>query len=57
VTLLKANFPAARREGDQIVIQAKQGDTVRTPAVKTEVTARFDQGGKAPGRRSSPQPL
>jgi RND superfamily putative drug exporter len=49
VTLLEANFPTATGEGDQIVIQAEQGDTVRSPGVKSAVTAALAKVAKIPG--------
>ena len=38
-TLLAANFPAAAGEGDQVVIQAANGATIRSAPVRTAVTA------------------
>jgi RND superfamily putative drug exporter len=49
VTLLKANFPSASGEGDQVVIQATHGDTVQTPSVKAAVTAALTKVARVPG--------
>ena len=49
VSLLEANFPTATGEGDQIVIQAEQGETVQSPAVKGAVTAALTKVADIPG--------
>src|SRR6202162_2699850 len=49
VSLLKANFPSASGEGDQVVIQATHGDTVQSPSVKAAVTAALTEVAKVPG--------
>ena len=38
VTLLKANFPTASGEGDEIVVQTSHGETVQSASVKSAVT-------------------
>jgi RND superfamily putative drug exporter len=49
VGLLTKNFPAASGEGDQVVFQARQGATIRSPAVKTAATAALAKVAKVPG--------
>jgi putative drug exporter of the RND superfamily len=49
VTLLTQNFPAATGEGDQVVIQATHGLTVRSAAVRTEVTEALAKVAAVPG--------
>ena len=56
VTLLTQNFPAASGEGDQIVIQATHGATIRSAPVRTAVTRSAGQGrggARGGGRRQS----
>jgi RND superfamily putative drug exporter len=48
-TLLKQNFPAAAGEGDQIVIQATHGATIRSAPVQSAVTAALARVAKVPG--------
>jgi RND superfamily putative drug exporter len=49
VSLLTKNFPTASGEGDQIVIQANGGGTVRTASVEAAVTTALAQVAKVPG--------
>jgi RND superfamily putative drug exporter len=49
VTLLTQNFPVATGEGDEVVIQALHGSTVRSPAVEATVTAVLARVAKVPG--------
>jgi RND superfamily putative drug exporter len=49
VTLLTQNFPAAAGEGDEIVIQAANGATIRSPGVRTAVTAALARVAAVPG--------
>ena len=49
VSLLKANFPSASGEGDQVVIQATHGETVQTPSVKAAVRAALAKVARVPG--------
>ncbi len=49
VNLLSKNFPAASGEGDQIVVQASHGTTVRSSSVKTAVTAALAKVAHVPG--------
>jgi putative drug exporter of the RND superfamily len=49
VTLLTQNFPAASGEGDQIVIQATHGLTVRSTPVRTAVTSALAKVAAVPG--------
>ncbi|MGF7234087.1 MAG: MMPL family transporter [Frankia sp.] len=49
VTLLKANFPAASGDTDQIVIHTTHGGTVRSPAVRAAVTGALTRAAKVPG--------
>jgi RND superfamily putative drug exporter len=48
-TLLAQNFPAASGEGDQVVIQAAHGTTVRSAPVRSAVTAALGKVAKVPG--------
>jgi RND superfamily putative drug exporter len=48
-TLLTTNFPAASGEGDQIVIQATNGATIRSAPVKAAVSAALDKVADVPG--------
>src|ERR1700727_3153825 len=38
VNLLTKSFPAASGEGDQVVLQATHGSTIRSPSVKAAAT-------------------
>ena len=49
VTLLTHNFPSASGEGDQIVIQATDGATIRSAPVRTAVTAALAKVAAVPG--------
>ena len=49
VALLKANFPTASGEGDQIVIQTSHGATVQSPPVKRAVTDALAKVAKVSG--------
>jgi RND superfamily putative drug exporter len=49
VALLTKNFPAASGEGDQIVIQAASGTTVRTRSVRAAVNAALVKVAKVTG--------
>jgi RND superfamily putative drug exporter len=49
VALLTKNFAAASGEGDQIVIQATHGATVRSASVKAAVSAALERAAKVPG--------
>ncbi|WP_194908778.1 MMPL family transporter [Catenulispora rubra] len=49
VSLLTKNFPAASGENDQIVFQTSGGATVRSAAVRADVTAALEQVAKVPG--------
>jgi RND superfamily putative drug exporter len=49
VSLLTQNFPAASGEGDQIVIQATGGATIRSASVQTAVTAALAKVAAVPG--------
>ena len=57
VSLLKANFPTASGEGDQIVIQTSHGATVQSPSVKSGRDRRFGQSPQSPRDRSGTEPL
>jgi putative drug exporter of the RND superfamily len=48
-TLLTTNFPAASGEGDQIVIQATNGATIRSAPVRAAVTAALARVAAVPG--------
>jgi RND superfamily putative drug exporter len=48
-TLLTTNFPAAAGEGDQIVIQATNGATIRSAPVQAAVTAALAKVAAVPG--------
>jgi putative drug exporter of the RND superfamily len=54
-TLLTSNFPAASGEVDQVVIQA-HGATVRSPAVRSAVTAALAKAAALPGVQSVASP-
>ena len=49
VTLLTHNFPSASGEGDQIVIQATHGLTVKSAPVRTAVTSALAKVAAVPG--------
>ena len=49
VTLLTQNFPAASGEGDQVVIQAAHGATIKSAPVQSAVTAALAKVAKVPG--------
>ena len=49
VSLLTQNFPAASGEGDQIVIQASHGATIRSAPVRAAVTAALAKVAAVPG--------
>jgi putative drug exporter of the RND superfamily len=49
VTLLTQNFPSASGEGDQVVIQAAHGATIRSVPVRAEVTAALAKVAAVPG--------
>ena len=49
VTLLTQNFPAATGEGDDVVIQATHGATVRSASVRAAVTAALANVARVPG--------
>src|SRR3984957_400830 len=48
VSLLTKNFPTASGEGDQIVIQATGGTTVRSGPVQAAVTRALARGAEVP---------
>ena len=48
-SLLTQNFPAASGEGDQVVIQATHGATIRSAPVQSAVTAALAKVAKVPG--------
>jgi RND superfamily putative drug exporter len=56
VTLLTQNFPAASGEGDQVVIQATHGATVRSATVRAEVNAALARVARVPGVESVASP-
>ncbi len=56
VTLLTQNFPSASGEGDQVVIQAANGATVRSAPVRTEVSAALARVAQVPGVESVASP-
>jgi len=56
VTLLTQNFPAASGEGDQIVIQAAGGTTIRSAGVRTAVTGALAGVERVPGVASVASP-
>jgi RND superfamily putative drug exporter len=49
VSLLAKDFPAPSGEGDQVVIQATHGSTVRSASVKTAVSTALAKVAKVPG--------
>ena len=48
-TLLTQNFPAASGEGDQVVIQAAHGTTIKSTRVQSAVTAALAKVARVPG--------
>ena len=56
VTLLTQNFPAASGEGDQIVIQATHGLTIKSAPVRTAVTSALARVAAVPGVESVASP-
>ena len=55
-TLLTQNFPAASGEGDQVVIQAVHGTTIKSAPVQSAVTAALAKVAKVPGIESVASP-
>src|SRR5580700_4172359 len=55
-TLLTQNFPAAAGEGDQVVIQAAHGATIKSAPVESAVTAALAKVAKVPGIESVASP-
>jgi putative drug exporter of the RND superfamily len=49
VSLLAKDFPAASGEGDQVVIQATHGATVRSASVKAAVSTALAKVARVPG--------
>src|SRR6202043_3065893 len=49
VNLLTKNFPSASGEGDQVVIQATGGATIRSASVEGPVNAALAKGAQVPG--------
>jgi RND superfamily putative drug exporter len=56
VNLLTQNFPSASGEGDQVVIQATHGATIRSATVRTAVTAALAKVARVPGVESVASP-
>lgn len=56
ITLLTDNFPAASGEGDQVVIEATGGATVRSDSVKNPVDAALTKVAAIPGIASVVSP-
>ena len=56
VTLLATNFPAASGEGDQVVIQATHGSTIRSAPVRAAVTVALAKVAAIPGVESVASP-
>jgi putative drug exporter of the RND superfamily len=56
-SLLSENFPSASREGDEIVLRATGGSTVRAASARTAVTAALDAVAKVPGCSGRRQPI
>lgn len=52
VSLLKKSFPSASGENDQVVIEARNGTTVRSSSVKDPVTAALAKVAGVPGVES-----
>jgi RND superfamily putative drug exporter len=55
-TLLTQNFPAASGEGDQVVIQATHGTTIKSAPVQSAVSAALAKVAKVPGIESVASP-
>ena len=55
-TLLTQNFPAASGEGDQVVIQAEHGATIKSAPVQSAVTSALAKVAKVPGIESVVSP-
>ena len=55
-TLLARNFPTAAGESDQIVIQAGHGTLIRSPQVRSVVTAALAKAAAVPGVESVASP-
>jgi len=55
-TLLTTNFPAASGEGDQIVIQATNGASIRSAPVQAAVTKALAEVARVPGVESVASP-
>jgi RND superfamily putative drug exporter len=49
VSLLTKNFPAASGEGDEVVVQARHGNSVQSPAVKSAFSAALARVANVPG--------
>ncbi|HEY6480061.1 MAG TPA: MMPL family transporter [Streptosporangiaceae bacterium] len=49
VSLLTTNFPAVSGEGDQVVVQATHGSTIRSASVRAAVTAALARVSAVPG--------
>src|SRR5260370_40231101 len=56
VNLLTHNFPSASGEGDQVVIQATDGATLKSAAVRTAVTKALAEVATVPGVESVVSP-
>ena len=56
VSLLKTNFPAASGEGDEVVLQATGGSTIRSASVQAVVTAALNRVSTVPGIASVTSP-
>ncbi|MFF2523242.1 MMPL family transporter [Streptomyces liangshanensis] len=52
VSLLKKSFPSASGENDQVVVEARNGTTVRSASVKDPVTAALAKVAAVPGVES-----
>ena len=55
-TLLTQNFPAASGEGDQVVIQAEHGATIKSAPVQSAMTSALAKVAKVPGIESVASP-
>ena len=56
VNLLTKNFPSASGEGDQVVIQATHGATIRSAAVRASVSGALAKVAAVPGVESVASP-
>jgi RND superfamily putative drug exporter len=56
VRLLTTNFPAVSGEGDQVVVQATHGSTIRSAPVRGAVTAALARVSAVPGVESVASP-